>query len=91
MNAGRITGSLVAVDDVAPRDKDQIIASAVSRHRTLHPGHLRVLDAEGGCLADLPANQLLEVLRFGRHLLEADERDLGDRIRQQQGYAFRPR
>ena len=67
---------------------DELAAAAVERDAG-HPGHLRVLDPERRRLAHLPANQLVEILRLGRHLLEPDQRDLGDRIGQHQRDAAR--
>ena len=48
------------------------------------PGHLGVLDPERRGLAHLPANELFEILLLRRHLFEPDERDLGDRVGQDQ-------
>ena len=52
---------------------------------------LRVLDRERRGLAHLPADQLIEILRLRRHLLEPHQRHLGDRVGQDERDAPRPR
>ena len=87
VHARRLARALEALDHVPARHRhDELAAAAVDRDPR-HPGHLRVLDPEGRGLLDLPVNQLVEVLRLGRHLLESDERDLRGRVRNDQRHA----
>jgi hypothetical protein len=83
--------ALEALDHIATRHRDDELAAAAVDGDARDPRHLRVLDPEGRGLLDLPVDQLVEVLRPGRHLLEPDQRDLRGGVRHHQRDAPRPR
>ena len=80
----------VALDDVAPAERDEILAPAAGDRRRRHPRDLRVLRLERRRLPHLPANQLVEIRRRG-NLLEAQERELRRRVGNDQRDAAGPR
>ena len=64
MHAGGLAGPLVALDDVAARDRDQVLPAAAGEAADAGtPGHLRIFDPERRRLPHLPADQLIEILR----------------------------
>ena len=67
-----------------------IFAPAVGQRDAGQPGDLRILDLERRRLADLPANQLIEILRLCRDLFEAQQRELADGVGQHERDAVRP-
>jgi hypothetical protein len=85
MHGGRVADAFVSLDHVPARHGHEELASASRERRGIFPRHLRVLDPERRGLAHLPANQLFEVLLLRWNFFEPDERNLGDRVGQDQG------
>ena len=81
---------LVFADDVFARHHDDELGAAVGRLEAGHVAELRVLDAERRGLAHLPPDQLVQIVRALRDLLEAQQRHLGDAVGNGQRHALRP-
>ncbi len=90
MDAGVFTRALEALDQIAARHRHDELAAAAVERDARHPRYLRVLDSKRRRLLHLPVNQLIEILRLRRDLLEAYQRDFRRRVRNHQRDAASP-
>ena len=87
----RLARRLVFAHDIFARHDNDELRGAAGRPQAGHVADLRILDAEGRCLADLPSNQLVEVGPALGHLLEPQQGYFGDAIGNGQRHPFRAR
>ena len=90
VRAGLGAQALVLLHDVPRRASETMNSWPSLGAQARHVADLRLLDRERRRLAHLPAHELVEILRARGHLLEADERHLGDRIRHDEADAPGP-
>ena len=81
---------LVLGHDVAARDRHHELGSAVVA-RAGRPRTCACIERERHGLSHLPADELLEIVRPRRQLLEPDERHLGRTVRNHERHAPRAR
>ena len=81
---------LVLFDDVAPNQHGDELAAAGADRGAGDVGQLPFVDPERRALADLPSDQLVEILRAGRDGIEPDDRHAGGRVRYHEPDALRP-
>jgi hypothetical protein len=80
LRARLLADRLVLPNDVLARHDHHEFGAAIGVAHPLSVGHLRVFDPERRRLADLPADELVEIARPRGNFLEAEQRDLADGV-----------